>query len=29
MFIELAGDEPVAKPTLDDGQRWILHMMHG
>jgi hypothetical protein len=29
MFIEFIGDELVAKLTLDDGQRWILHQMHG
>jgi site-specific recombinase XerD len=29
MFIEFTGDKLVAKLSLDDGQRWILHMMHG
>ena len=29
MFIEFAGDKSVARLTLDDGQRWILHIMHG
>lgn len=29
MFVEFVGDKPVAKLCLDDGQRWILHMMHG
>lgn len=29
MFIEFVGDKPVSKLALDDGQRWILHMMHG
>lgn len=29
MFVDFIGDKPVAKLCLDDGQRWILQMMHG
>jgi site-specific recombinase XerD len=28
-FLKFIGDKPVARLSLDDGQRWILHQMRG